>query len=84
MQFKTLALARAAEVVGKEKFKWKISGRMSEEEVAAVLKALISFILDGPTATEQSDAAENAHKQAVLTVFQLLAFNCRRFSRKRS
>ncbi|GFO24213.1 hypothetical protein PoB_005071800 [Plakobranchus ocellatus] len=57
---------------------WKISGRMSEEVNASSFKALVAFILDGPATTEQSHSADNSQRQAILTISQLLAFNCRR------
>ncbi|GFO25193.1 hypothetical protein PoB_005169800 [Plakobranchus ocellatus] len=57
-------------------FQYKFSDECQERSVPAVLRALVAFVLDVPAATEQLDSSQ---KQAVLTISQLLAFNCRRF-----
>ena len=81
-------LARAAELVRKEIFKYKqvFNGRFQEEcqekSVPAALKALVALILNGPAAVEHPDSVKSSQKQAVLTIAQLLSFNCRKFSRK--
>lgn len=83
-------LVRAAEVVRKEIFKLKaaFNGRFEEgcqsKSVPAALKTLVALILDGPASVEHPDEVDDSQTQAVLTISQLLSFNCRKFSRKDS
>lgn len=82
-----LELVKAAQIIRKDIFQKRgaFHGRLNdncqEESVPASLKALISFILDGPTAIEQSNLDAKPHRQATLTISQIIAFNCRRVTK---
>lgn len=81
-------LVKAAQVIRKDIFQKRgaFSGRLTdnsqEDSVPASLKALISFILDGPTAIERSNLDIKPHRQATLTISQTITFNCRRVTKE--
>ena len=83
-----LVLVKAAQVIRKDIFQKRgaFSGRLTdnsqEDSVPASLKALISFILDGPTAIERSNLDIKPHRQATLTISQTITFNCRRVTKE--
>ena len=85
-----VGLVRAAEVVRREIFKFtaafngNFEDGCQEKSVPATLRTLIALILDGSAAIEHSHNFDQSHRQAVLTISQLVSFNCRKFSRQES
>ena len=88
--FEALQLVKVAQIIGKDLFlkKRTLIGMFidscQEHSVPASLKALMSFILDGPMAIEQPEFDSKAERQAVLMLSRLIAFNCHKTAKDTS
>lgn len=78
-----LHIAQAAQLIRRELFKVQNSfngtfgNGCQDNSVPFLLKAFVSMILNGPDAIEEASNRLSQH-QAVLTIAQLLAFNCKK------